>query len=302
MGDLSYTAGGRFGPFSEFAEQFPLIGRAAGWLIWPVGLSTFYSVYRFLFVDRAALGMDGHAYWLATQGPLEYSRIPGQMDAFLYSPAFLAAIRPLGGLPWEAFHALWIILQAAALFWLLWPMAARWAIPASFLAIPELFIGNIYLFLAVAAVLAARYPAVWSFAFLTKVAPGVGVLWTLVRKEWKAFGIALGVTAAIVGVGWAADPQDWNNWFVFLLANRSGTPDSPLSYIARLIFAVVLVVLAARLNWSFLIAPAMLLASPVVAGISPLVLLLAIPRLAIADGLAASPTLETEPAAALAYR
>jgi hypothetical protein len=51
-------------------------------------------------------------------------------------------------------------------------------------------------------------------------------------------------------------------------------------------------VVAARLQWSFLIAPAMLLASPVVAGISPLVLLLAIPRLSMADGLVSGPLME----------
>ncbi|MDQ0258714.1 hypothetical protein J2W20_000589 [Sinomonas atrocyanea] len=287
---MAFTApdrGHRFGPFSEYAAQYPVIGRMAGFLIWPMGLATLFPVYRFLVEERQPVGTDSHAYWLALQGPLSYTRVPGEIDAYLYSPAFLSAIRPLGVLPWPVFEVLWILLESAVLFWLLRPLRPTWAIPLFVAAIPELIGSNIFLFLAAAAVVAARAPGVWAFGALTKVATGVGLLWPLARGDWKSFGVGAGTTVAIFVAGYAIDPGAWNAWFEFLLSHRSGTPDSTTNYVIRTLLAVGLVVLGARLNWSFLLAPAMFLATPVLAGMGPLALFLMIPRLLMADGAAA---------------
>ena len=64
----------------------------------------------------------------------------------------------------------------------------------------ELYHGNIHLWIAAAIALGFRYPWTWGFVLLTKVTPGVGLLWFAVRREWRALGIALGVTGAIVAV------------------------------------------------------------------------------------------------------
>ena len=64
----------------------------------------------------------------------------------------------------------------------------------------DLYHGNIHLLLAVAIVLGFRYPAAWAFVLLTKVTPGIGLLWFAARGEWRKLGIALGFTAAIVAV------------------------------------------------------------------------------------------------------
>ena len=64
----------------------------------------------------------------------------------------------------------------------------------------EILIGNIHLLLAAAIVLGFRWPGTWAFVLLTKVTPGVGLLWFAVRREWRSLGIALGATAAIVAV------------------------------------------------------------------------------------------------------
>ena len=50
-----------------------------------------------------------------------------------------------------------------------------------------------------------RYPAVWAFGIFTKVTPGIGLLWFLVRREWRNLGIALGLTAAIGAVSLLVD-------------------------------------------------------------------------------------------------
>ena len=36
-----------------------------------------------------------------------------------------------------------------------------------------------------------RYPVAWAFPLLTKVAPGIGLLWFVVRREWRNLAIAL---------------------------------------------------------------------------------------------------------------
>ena len=58
--------------------------------------------------------------------------------------------------------------------------------------------GNVHMLLALAIVLGFRWPATWSFVLLTKVTPGIGLLWFAVRREWRSLGIALGATAALV--------------------------------------------------------------------------------------------------------
>ena len=50
-----------------------------------------------------------------------------------------------------------------------------------------------------------RYPWTWGFVLLTKVTPGIGLLWFAVRREWRALAIALGVTGVIVAVSLVLD-------------------------------------------------------------------------------------------------
>ncbi len=58
--------------------------------------------------------------------------------------------------------------------------------------------GNVHMLLALAIVLGFRWPATWSFVLLTKVTPGIGLLWFAVRREWRSLAIALGATAVLV--------------------------------------------------------------------------------------------------------
>ena len=52
--------------------------------------------------------------------------------------------------------------------------------------IEDLVRGNIHVLLAVTILAGFRYPGAWSFVVLTKVTPGIGLLWFAIRREWGA--------------------------------------------------------------------------------------------------------------------
>ncbi len=280
------------GGAARLAQRFPLFMRTALILAWFLAAACVVTVGKILLVG--ALGQDAHAYWLAAQGELLYNRPPITLDAYLYSPVFLTAVRPLALLPYPGFLALWIALLAAVLFWLVRPLRARWAIPVALCCVPEILLGNIYVLLAAATVLGVRRPEAWAFPLLTKVTTGVGLLWFAVRGDWRGLARGIGAVALIVGVSYLFEPGHWHAWVAFLLEHRDHTADSSMSFVLRCILAVALVVLGARRNLPWLLAPAVLLASPVLAAIIPATVLVAIPRL-IQPGSAPEPV---QPAAA----
>ncbi|MCU6479046.1 glycosyltransferase family 87 protein [Arthrobacter sp. A2-55] len=265
-------------PGSVFARKFPMVARSALILIWLLSLVAVFVSARHL-VTGSVIGQDSHAYWLAAQGEPSYGAAPGQRDAYLYSPAFVAAIKPLALLPWPLFCAAWFAIEAAVVVWLVKPLRAYWAVPVALLCIPELVVGNVYILLAATAVVGMRKPAAWAFAVLTKVTTGVGFLWFAARGDWKRLFQGVGGMVLIFAIFYAIDPTAWNAWVRFLFNYRDGTPDSSISFIMRCIIAVVLVIVGARKRWAFIIAPAMVLASPVLVSFIPWTILAAIPRL-----------------------
>jgi hypothetical protein len=266
----------RDGP-AEFARTYPLFMRLALFLAWPLGLIAAFAAVR--AIVHGDLGSDAHAYWVAGQGELHYDGRPGEQDAYLYSPVFLTLIRPLTLLPYPGFLAVWTALLAAVLFWLLRPLPARWAVPVALCCVPELVIGNIYLLLAAATVLGVRRPEAWAFPILTKVTTGVGLLWFAARRDWSGLGRGLGILALVVGISYLAEPGPWHAWVHFLIAHREHTADSSLSFVLRCALAAALVIVGARRNLPWLLAPAVLLSSPVLAAVIPATVLVALPRL-----------------------
>lgn len=266
----------------DFAEKYPLFMRVALILLWGMAALVVLQIIRSVIAEPRVYGQDSHAYWLAAQGVLEYSRPAGTLDAYLYSPAFLTLITPLTWLPWPAFLAVWTGLLVGIALWLVKPLHWKWAVPLFVSAWPEILVNNIFLLLALAAVVGMRRPAAWAFVVLTKVTMGVGLLWFAARGEWLRFVQGLGATALIITVSYVADPSSWHAWLEFLLTNRHGTKDGLGVFALRCVLAVALVVIGARKNWVWLVPLAMLLASPVLVSIVPAALLLAIPRLALA--------------------
>jgi len=110
-----------------------------------------------------------------------------------------------------AFAAAWMGLQLAALVWLAGPVLAGVLVWTFFpLWAANLWAGAIYIPTAAALAIALRYPGAWSFLLLTRVTPGVGMLWHAVRREWRQFGVAAGTTALIAGISFLIAPRrDW---------------------------------------------------------------------------------------------
>jgi hypothetical protein len=208
-------------------------------------------------------GVDAHAYWM-TRHTLGYE-VAGQQDAYLYAPAFAQVLRPVTLLPWPAFYAIWTAILMAALVYVAGPILA------SFLLVlhpfgAEVVIGNIHLLLAAVMVASFRHPAVWSVVLLTKVTPGIGVLWYVIRREWRPLATAAAVTFAIVVVSFALDPGAWRAWLGVLL-NSSSVPASnalPISLAVRFPIALVVVILGATRGWRWAVIAAAYLALPVI--------------------------------------
>ena len=84
--------------------------------------------------------------------------------------------------PFEVFLGIWLAAHIAALIWL----RAGW-----FLIVPglndDVLRGNISTFVALFAVLAIqRSAAWWAPVLLTKITPAVGIVWHIVRREWRS--------------------------------------------------------------------------------------------------------------------
>jgi hypothetical protein len=232
-----------------------------GWLVavgaWLVVMAFAQPLWR-----QLRTGQEAFCYWVANlHAPYALSDWT-QPVAYVYSPAFLQAISPLTQLPWIGFFGIWTALLLLAIRFLTGP---RLFAVGVLLATLELVGGNISLLLAVAMVVGFRWPAAWAFVLLTKVTPGIGLLWFVVRREWRSLGIALGATALVVAASAALMPGAWVEWFDLLvrLAGRDGTWAAiPIPFLVRLPFAVALVVWGARTDRRWTVPVASMLALP----------------------------------------
>ncbi len=200
-------------------------------------------------------GPDVYAYW-AVDPSAPYAVNVG-FAAFHYAPPFLLLAGILKLFSWPAVYVVWTAVLLVAL----WALCRSWALAA--LAFPpvafELYHSNIHLLLALCVVLGFRYPAAWSFLLLTKVTPGIGLLWFLIRREWRSLGIAVGATVMVVLVSLAVTPGLWGQWFAHLQStgaepNNGALIDIPL--LVRLPIAIAMVSWGALTDrrWTVLVA------------------------------------------------
>ena len=214
--------------------------------------------------DGFGPGQDARAYWAAPLADPYDPGSVGQESAYLYSPAFLVAISPLRALPWPIFVGLWTAILLAVLFWLTGPLLF---LPLAVLAMPEIWGGNITILLAAAIVVGLRRPAAWAFPLLTKVTPGLGILWFAARREWSPFLGALAATVAVIAVTAVITPGLWADWFALLTSSTgsSTVPGSiPIPLLLRLPLAAMVIVYAARTGQAWLLPVGVLLAMPVI--------------------------------------
>ena len=208
---------------------------------------------------------DAHAYW-AVDVADPYTRPIATTDAFTYPPPAALFFGLFGQLSFEVFQGGWTLLIGLALLWLVGP----WAL--AFLVIPvvasDLYLGNIHILLAAAIVASLRWPALWAIPLLTKPTCGVGLLWYLVRGEWRRLAAALGVTAAIAALSFAVAPTLWPKWIDYVL-ETGVAPDVgtafwvPIPLLIRLPAAALLVIWGARTDRPWTLPTASMLALPV---------------------------------------
>jgi hypothetical protein len=191
-----------------------------------------FLAYLLLVVAPTAgtFGFDAYAYWSVDQAD-PYGVPWGVLGAFSYTPVIARLCAPFALLPFWQFDWLWTGLLVGTAIWLggRRPLAilAVFAFPPVAL---ELYHGNIHLLLAAAIALGFRYPWTWSFVLLTKVTPGVGLAWFVVRREWRPLAVALAVTGVIAGISFVLDPTAWREWLDYNLANTvSGAPPNQFS-------------------------------------------------------------------------
>jgi hypothetical protein len=241
-----------------------------------IGLGIGFGVSQVLgFTPHA---FDAGAYWAARPGALyqpDWGEVSGRAP-FLYSPAFADVLEPLKGLPELVFTGLWQFL----LFTILGLVLGVWgliAVGAGFAAmllgihgvdvvLAEVGHGNIHVLLGAVALFGIRFPALWSFALLTKVTPGVGIVWFAARREWRNLAVVIAVTAAIAGVSFLARPDDWFDWVDLLRANANWVAPYwvfPVPLPIRLAMSVALIWWGARSDRPWVLPVAVAWAIPV---------------------------------------
>lgn len=233
------------------------------------------AAIAWLAVDAALtrpLGHDAHAYWLATLDPSTYGRVPGEPDAFLYSPAAAQVLQLVTWLPWPAFVVLWTAAAVASYLWLVRPLRWVWAVPLLALAVEDVTLGNVTWLLTVLVVLGMRSPLAWVPLAFTKVVAGVGLVWYAARRDWRAVGAAVGLGLLVLLVSVLSAPEMWSAYLS--LMGRLGGPDITV----RTVVAIGLVVWAARTHRPWCVPVALVVCAPL-----PLAYtwgyLLAVPRL-----------------------
>ena len=216
---------------------------------------------------------DAHAYYQAAalQDPYR-ATIQGGFDAvgglyeYKYPPPLAQALAPFHAiLTWPQFLAIW----AALLYAVFVVMGGRWAL--LLLVFPpllgELWLANINLWIAAAVWIGFRWPAAWAFVILTKITPGIGLLWFAVRREWRSLAIAIGATAAITAVSFVLAPNLWRDFIEASRTQVAATVDvprqaAPLSLPVRMVAAALIIVAGALTDRRWLVPIAVALTVP----------------------------------------
>ncbi len=218
---------------------------------------------------------DAQSYWLAagSERPYEAAIAHGFDDssspfAYRYPPPLIQVLAPATLLPLPAFVAVW----TAALFAVFLYLAGRWAFPLLVVfpaVVAELWLGNINLLIALAVVLGFRWPAAWSFVLLTKISPGIGLLWFVFRREWSRLFQALVAAGVIALLCLVLAPGLWLQFLEALRAQSVAVVSTPtlgvqIGLPIRLLLAGVVTWYAARTDRRWLVPVAVTLAAPVI--------------------------------------
>jgi hypothetical protein len=212
---------------------------------------------------RLVTAQDARSYYGLNLADLYTGRTEwNTIGAYPYSPAFAQLVYPLNLLPWPLFVAAWTALLIAAVFLL---SGRELALVGLAIGAMEIAGGNISLLLALAIVAGFRWPFTWAFVLLTKITPGVGLIWFALRREWRNLAIALGATGAILAVSYVLLPGAWADWVALLASNtgKGGTWAAiPIPLVVRLPIGVALIAWGARHDQRWTVPIGAMLALP----------------------------------------
>ena len=133
----------------------------------------------------------------------------------------------------------------------------------------DLYLGNIHVLLGAAVVGSLRRPGLWAIPLLTKPTVGVGLLWYVVRGEWRRLAVALGVTGSprrgsVRASRRACGGNGSTTCSLPASHPTSGAPTAvPLPLLLRLPAAALLVIWGARTNRPWTLPTAAMLGLPV---------------------------------------
>ncbi len=247
-----------------------------------------------LLANALAIGVlivAGIGYVVATNGadakamydvPLTdpYAGYRPSLPGFPYSPLVAQLLQPFQMLPWPIFHSVLVAGELGALAYLVGlPLAALLAVVQAPLLVDELRFANIQLMVTALVVIGFTRPAAWAGPVLTKVSPGIGLMWFVARREWRRLGVALGTTAALALVSFVFAPQLWFDWFRLLTGSSLADAQhlAPLPLVARIAVGAGVVLTAAISDRAWLVPLGMAIATPEYG--SQWLILLAMPRL-----------------------
>jgi hypothetical protein len=218
--------------------------------------------------------VDALCYWLTDPAnPYPLDRKDFQ---FGYSPVIAQLWAPLLDLPFAVFAGLLRTLEVVSLVALTGPLAGPLIFTTPVAS--EINAANINLPIAVIMVLGFRWPALWAFPLLTKPSMGVGLLWFVLRGEWRKAAIPIGIAGALALGSFVLDPRVWFEWLNYLRINpQDGGWPYPYPLWARLPISIVLVIWGARTNRPWTVALASALALPRLYYQSPAILIALVP-------------------------
>jgi hypothetical protein len=214
------------------------------------------------------LKSDAHGYWLAAQAGIDpYGRAWSlQADAYVYPPPFLQLIMPVArAVDWPTFHALWSAALMLGVVWIVGPVSAVvMLIPIRGWPIWESVIwGNIEIPMTVLLLLALRRPTAWAGLLLTKVTPGVAMLWHVARRQWRAIVVPTAVALAVTAVSFAVAPALWSEW-IHALASSTYAQAFAAPLWLRVSVAAITVVLGGLSGRRWTIPVAVVVAHPAI--------------------------------------
>ena len=215
------------------------------------------------FSGQVVTAQDARSYYGLNLADLYTGRSDwNTIGAYPYSPAFAQLVYPLDLLPWAVFVGAWTAILIAAVYWLTGPDLFLLGLVVGAMEIAG---GNITLLLAVAIVAGFTRPWTWALVILTKITPGVALIWFALRREWRALAIALGATALVLGVSFLLLPGQWRAWVELLIANqgKGGTWAAiPIPLLVRGPIGVLLIIWGAPRNQRWTVPVGAMLALP----------------------------------------